>query len=419
MVVVSYSGKEINAKVVYYGPGLSGKTTNLEYIYGAVPQNSRGKMVSMKTRTERTLFFDFLPVELGQLGGFKTRFLLYTVPGQIYYNATRKLVLRGVDAVVFVADSQRGKMKENIESLQNLRDNLKDYDLDLDKLPWCIQYNKRDLEEVYSIEELEKDMNPAGVPYFEAVATTGEGVFECFRGIGKILMKKLTKEIKLEERPARTLTIAEVPAAGAPVAGSPPPPGVRTQSAPRAATPPPPAPTAAPALAASTPPASASPAATPPAATPPAAKAAPGDLGKKSRKAKKKARRSSDHTGEKKAEERTSKPGGTASIPVTVPPSADMAGEEEQKPGLLSRLFGRGRKREDEETPEVPETRIQRLDLPVPGAEHDAPQAGKTVIEKRVSVPVTLSPEEVQKGTTLRLILDIQVRQESSESEAA
>lgn len=195
MVLISYSGREINAKLVYYGPGLSGKTTNLESIYGAIPQTHRGKMVSMKTKTERTLFFDFLPIDLGELSGFKTRFLLYTVPGQVYYNATRKLVLKGVDAIVFVADSKRGKMDENTESLQNLRENLREHGLDLDKIPWVIQYNKRDLPDVYTIEELEKALNPGKVPSFEAVGTTGVGVFETFKAISRMLLKHLAKEI--------------------------------------------------------------------------------------------------------------------------------------------------------------------------------------------------------------------------------
>ena len=206
MVVVSYSGKEINAKLVYYGPGLSGKTTNLEHIYQSVPASNRGKMVSMKTRTERTLFFDFLPVDLGEIGGFKTRFLLYTVPGQVYYNATRKLVLRGVDAVIFVADSGQGKMEENLESLENLRENLREYGLSLDEMPWVIQYNKRDLPNAYSLEELEAALNPAGVPSFEAVATSGQGVFECFRGTARILLQKLSQEIKLGTTKPSALT---------------------------------------------------------------------------------------------------------------------------------------------------------------------------------------------------------------------
>ena len=195
MVLVSYSGREINAKLVYYGPGLSGKTTNLESIYGSIPQGQRGKMVSMKTKTERTLFFDFLPVNLGELSGFKTRFLLYTVPGQVYYNATRKLVLKGVDAVVFVADSKRGKMDENVESLENLKENLKEHGLSLDQVPWVIQYNKRDLPDVYTLEELETVLNPTRVPAYEGVATTGHGVVETFKGVSRLLLRKLAKDI--------------------------------------------------------------------------------------------------------------------------------------------------------------------------------------------------------------------------------
>jgi hypothetical protein len=197
VVVVSYSGKEINAKLVYYGAGLSGKTTNLESIYEAVPETSRGKMVSMKTQSDRTLFFDLLPLDLGEIMGFKTRFLLYTVPGQVFYNATRKLVLKGADAIVFVADSEVGKMDENKESLANLRANLTEYGLRLDEIPWVIQYNKRDLPEVYSVEELNAELNPDGkFPFFEAVATQGKGVFETFRGISHLLMDKVTRELR-------------------------------------------------------------------------------------------------------------------------------------------------------------------------------------------------------------------------------
>jgi len=195
MVLVSYSGRELNAKLVYYGPGLSGKTTNLEYIYASIPQMQRGKMVSMKTKTERTLFFDFLPVNLGELSGFKTRFLLYTVPGQVYYNATRKLVLKGVDAVVFVADSGRGKMEENIESLDNLKENLREHGCDLETIPWVIQYNKRDLSEVYTIEELDAVLNTSKVPSFEAVAMDGRGVVDTFKGVSRLLLRKLARDI--------------------------------------------------------------------------------------------------------------------------------------------------------------------------------------------------------------------------------
>jgi signal recognition particle receptor subunit beta len=197
VVVVSYSGKEINAKLVYYGAGLSGKTTNLEAIYEAVPETSRGKMVSMKTQSDRTLFFDLLPLELGEILGFKTRFLLYTVPGQVFYNATRKLVLKGADAIVFVADSEVGKMEENKESLANLRANLAEYKVNLDDLPWVIQYNKRDLPNVYSLEELNGELNLGGkVPFFEAVATQGKGVFETFRAVSHLLMEKVTRDLR-------------------------------------------------------------------------------------------------------------------------------------------------------------------------------------------------------------------------------
>ncbi len=197
MVVVSYSGKEINAKLVYYGAGLSGKTTNLESIFEAVPDTSRGKMVSMKTQSDRTLFFDLLPLDLGEIMGFKTRFLLYTVPGQVFYNATRKLVLKGADAVVFVADSEIGKMDENLESLGNLRANLAEYGVKLEEIPIVLQYNKRDLENKYSVEELNAALNPEGtIPWFEAVASQSKGVFETFRGVSHLLMEKVTKDLR-------------------------------------------------------------------------------------------------------------------------------------------------------------------------------------------------------------------------------
>ena len=196
MVVVSYSGKEINAKLVYYGTGLSGKTTNLEAIYEAVPETSRGKMVSMKTQSDRTLFFDLLPLDLGEVMGFKTRFLLYTVPGQVFYNATRKLVLKGADAIVFVADSERGKMDENKESLSNLRANLAEYKVNLDDLPWVLQYNKRDLPDVYTPEEMNRELNPQNVPWVEAVATKGTGVLETFRMVSQMLLERVTKDLK-------------------------------------------------------------------------------------------------------------------------------------------------------------------------------------------------------------------------------
>jgi signal recognition particle receptor subunit beta len=216
VVVVSYSGKEINAKLVYYGPGLCGKTTNLEAIYEAVPDTSRGKMVSMKTQSDRTLFFDLLPLDLGEIMGFKTRFLLYTVPGQVFYNATRKLVLKGADAIVFVADSEVGKMEENRESLANLRANLAEYNISIDTIPWVLQYNKRDLANVYTLDELNAELNPGNrVPFFEAVARDGKGVFETFRGISHLLMEKVTKDLRRApsgtNRPAAPVEPADLP----------------------------------------------------------------------------------------------------------------------------------------------------------------------------------------------------------------
>jgi mutual gliding-motility protein MglA len=222
VVVVSYSGKEINAKLVYYGAGLSGKTTNLEAIYEAVPDTSRGKMVSMKTQSDRTLFFDLLPLDLGEIMGFKTRFLLYTVPGQVFYNATRKLVLKGADAIVFVADSEVGKMEENKESLANLRANLAEYGLTLDSIPWVIQYNKRDLPNLYSVDELNAELNPAKVPSFEAVASEGKGVFETFRGVSHLLMEKVTKDLRRSPGTSPRTVQAPVAETIAPLPAGPP-----------------------------------------------------------------------------------------------------------------------------------------------------------------------------------------------------
>jgi len=228
MVVFNYSGAEINAKVVYYGPALSGKTTNLESIYEKMPSNAKGKMVSMKTRTDRTLFFDFLPLELGEISGYRTRILLYTVPGQVYYNATRKLVLKGADAVVFVADSDPAKMDENIESLRNLEENLNEYDLTLDTIPWIIQYNKRDVPNALSVEALDAKLNLLNVPSYEAVATTGQGIYETFKGIAGILYNHLIERIEGAEgakpNPAAQ-TAAQVSAQ------TPPPPPAPVQAA--------------------------------------------------------------------------------------------------------------------------------------------------------------------------------------------
>jgi signal recognition particle receptor subunit beta len=184
--------REINAKIVYYGPGLGGKTTNIRYIYSKLNPSIKGKLISLATELDRTLFFDFLPVDLGTIRGFKTRFHLYTVPGQVFYNASRKLILRGVDGLIFVADSQIERFDENIESLDNMQDNLKTYNLNLEKIPFVFQYNKRDLPNITSVEELQKVLNPQKVrAYFEAVATQGIGVFETLKEVCKYVLKDL------------------------------------------------------------------------------------------------------------------------------------------------------------------------------------------------------------------------------------
>lgn len=222
--MINYASREINCKIVYYGPGLGGKTTNLEFIYGKVKPDTRGKLISLATETERTLFFDFLPVDLGTIRGFKTRFHLYTVPGQVYYNASRKLILKNVDGIVFVADSQLDRMEANLESMQNLYDNMAEYGYDITKMPFVIQYNKRDLPNASSVEMLQEALNPgwevddparqrvvpdphhAGqnlieqlptgewverAPYFEAVSVQGEGVFDTLKEVSKLVLKSL------------------------------------------------------------------------------------------------------------------------------------------------------------------------------------------------------------------------------------
>jgi signal recognition particle receptor subunit beta/phosphatidylglycerophosphate synthase len=224
MSMINYASREINCKIVYYGPGLGGKTTNLEHIYGKVQPDTRGKLISLATETERTLFFDFLPVDLGTIRGFKTRFHLYTVPGQVYYNASRKLILKGVDGIVFVADSQIERMEANQEAMQNLYDNMGEYGYDLTRMPFVVQYNKRDLPNAAPIPELQASLNPgwevaeaqqrrvtpdpfhAGenlveqlptgewverAPYFEAVAVTGDGVFDTLKAVSKLVLGTL------------------------------------------------------------------------------------------------------------------------------------------------------------------------------------------------------------------------------------
>ncbi len=224
MSMINYASREINCKIVYYGPGLGGKTTNLEHVYAKVKPDTRGKLISLATETERTLFFDFLPVDLGTIRGFKTRFHLYTVPGQVYYNASRKLILKGVDGIVFVADSQVERMEANLEAMQNLYDNMAEYGYDLTKMPFVIQFNKRDLPNAASLAELQHALNPGwevtdsakmqvtpdpfrpgesliaqnedGVwveraPSFEAVAVTGDGVFDTLKAVSKLVLKTL------------------------------------------------------------------------------------------------------------------------------------------------------------------------------------------------------------------------------------
>ena len=224
MSMINYASREINCKLVYYGPGLGGKTTNLEHIYSKVSPNTRGKMISLATETERTLFFDFLPVDLGTIRGFKTRFHLYTVPGQVYYNASRKLILKGVDGIVFVADSQIERAEANVESMQNLYDNMSEYGYDVTKIPFVIQYNKRDLPNAAPVRELQEALNPGWpieerarqkvtpdpvhvgrnlveqidtqwigrAPYSEAVAIRGDGVFDTLKAVSKMVLKTLS-----------------------------------------------------------------------------------------------------------------------------------------------------------------------------------------------------------------------------------
>jgi signal recognition particle receptor subunit beta len=196
MSFINYSTREINCKIVYYGPGLCGKTTNLQYIFKRMNPESRGKMISLATETDRTLFFDFLPVSMGEIRGFKTRFHLYTVPGQVFYDASRRLILRGVDGVVFCADSQLTRMDSNLESFDNLKINMREQGYDPDRIPLVLQYNKRDVNSVASVAELHALLNYRNVPEFEAVATTGVGVFETLKAIIKQVLIDLKKGSK-------------------------------------------------------------------------------------------------------------------------------------------------------------------------------------------------------------------------------
>ena len=193
MTFINYASREINCKIVYYGPGLCGKTTNLQYIYDKTNPNAKGKLISLATETDRTLFFDFLPLELGTVRGFRTRFHLYTVPGQVFYDASRKLILKGVDGVIFVADSQVERMDANVESVENLQTNLKTQGYDINTIPFVLQLNKRDLPNVAPIDEMKGLLMRREQPVFEAVASKGPGVFETLKGVAKLVLQELTK----------------------------------------------------------------------------------------------------------------------------------------------------------------------------------------------------------------------------------
>jgi len=193
MTFINYASREINCKIVYYGPGLCGKTTNLQHIFDATAPQARGKLISLATETDRTLFFDFMPLELGTVRGFKTRFHLYTVPGQVFYDASRKLILKGVDGVVFVADSQEERMDANIESLYNLEENLHAQGYDLMKLPYVLQLNKRDLPNVIPVTDLKEELYRKGEPVVEAVASVGTGVFDTLKAVAKLVLTELRK----------------------------------------------------------------------------------------------------------------------------------------------------------------------------------------------------------------------------------
>jgi len=190
---INFAAREINCKIVYYGAGLGGKTTNLQLIFDKTADKQKSKMISLATETDRTLFFDFLPLDLGTVRGFKTRFHLYTVPGQVFYDASRKLILRGVDGVVFVADSQEERMDANLEAIDNLQENLKEHGYDFNKIPYVLQLNKRDLPNVMSIDEMVKELQRKDEPIFEAVAPTGVGVFDTLKAVAKLVLSELRK----------------------------------------------------------------------------------------------------------------------------------------------------------------------------------------------------------------------------------
>jgi signal recognition particle receptor subunit beta len=229
MVFFNYSTMQMAAKVVYYGPGLCGKTTNLHHIYSQTSSECRGEMVSLETETDRTLFFDLLPIDVGQIAGFNTRIQLYTVPGQVFYNTTRKLVLKGVDGIVFVADSQRPMLQANVDSLKNLEQNLGEMGIQLTEVPLVLQFNKRDLDDICTVDELNKELNRSGWPFFEASALLGEGVFETLKGISKFTLLSLKKRLGGDTGRASTATAAP---AKAPAKATPPQPKASPAPAP-------------------------------------------------------------------------------------------------------------------------------------------------------------------------------------------
>lgn len=218
MVLFNYATKEITAKIVYYGPGLCGKTTNLQFVYDSLPSNNKSKMLSLATKTDRTLFFDFLPLDLGKIRGMRTKLQLYTVPGQVYYNSTRQLVLKGADGIVFVADSQDFALDANLESLQNLEDNLKRQGIRLREMPLVIQCNKRDLPNAMPVAEMNAEINKLGAPTYESVATTGLGVEETLKGITQLVLAHLVKKYGLEGSEPLDINILNAPSAHAPAA---------------------------------------------------------------------------------------------------------------------------------------------------------------------------------------------------------
>jgi signal recognition particle receptor subunit beta len=218
VVFFNYTTMQVTAKIVYYGPGLCGKTTNLQFIHHRTAPRSRGEMISLETETDRTLFFDLLPIDVGVVGGMKLRLQLYTVPGQVFYNATRKLVLKGVDGIVFVADSQLAALEANVESLHNLEENLAEHHLSIDKVPFVFQYNKRDIRSIHSVEKLNDTLNPAGYPFYEAAALHGVGVFETLKGISRLAIQAVRQKLAAAA-PAPKLPSIPLPALEPPVSG--------------------------------------------------------------------------------------------------------------------------------------------------------------------------------------------------------